>query len=209
MGKKRTKSSRRWLDEHVSDPFVQRANKEGWRSRAVFKLEEIDQKERLVNQGMRVIDLGAAPGGWCQYVARKQKGNGYIIGLDLLEMAPMEGVEFIQGDFRDEEILAALLDALGGKKADLVLSDMAPNISGVAAVDQPRAMYLAELALDLCREALAPGGSLLIKVFQGEGSQDLLAQMREVFDKVKVVKPKASRPRSREVYFLARGYSLV
>lgn len=209
MGKKRTKSSRRWLDEHVNDPFVQRANKEGWRSRAVFKLEEIDQKERLVNQGMRVIDLGAAPGGWCQYVARKQQGNGYIIGLDLLEMAPMAGVDFIQGDFRDEDILKALLDALGGKKADLVLSDMAPNISGVAAVDQPRAMYLAELALDLCREALAPGGSLLIKVFQGAGSQELLAQMREAFDKVKVVKPKASRPRSREVYFLARGFSLV
>ena len=209
MGKKRSKSSRRWLDEHVSDPFVQRANREGWRSRAVFKLEEIDLKERLIKQGMRIIDLGAAPGGWCQYAAKKMQGNGYIVGLDLLEMQPLDGVELIQGDFREDEVLQELMNALEGKRADLVMSDMAPNISGMQAVDQPRAMHLAELALDLCREALAPGGSLLVKVFQGTGSQELLAQMRGEFDKVKVVKPKASRPRSREVYLLAQGYTLV
>lgn len=209
MGKKRTKSSRRWLDEHVSDPFVQRANREGWRSRAVFKLEEIDLKERLINQGMRIVDLGAAPGGWSQYATRKMQGNGFIIGLDLLEMDALEHVEFIQGDFRENEVLAKLMDALGGKRADLVMSDMAPNISGIPAVDQPRAMHLAELSLDLCREALSPGGALLVKVFQGTGSQELLAKMRMEFDKVKIVKPKASRPRSREVYLLAQGYSLV
>jgi len=209
MGKKRSKSSRRWLDEHVSDPYVQRANREGWRSRAVFKLEEIDLKERLIKQGMRIIDLGAAPGGWCQYAAKKLQGNGYIVGLDLLEMQPLEGVELIQGDFREPEVLEELMNALDGKRADLVMSDMAPNISGMPAVDQPRAMHLAELALDLCREALSPGGSLLVKVFQGTGSQELLAQMRKEFDKVKIVKPKASRPRSREVYLLAQGYSLV
>lgn len=209
MAKKRSKSSRRWLDEHVSDPFVQRANREGWRSRAVFKLEEVDLKERLIKQGMRIIDLGAAPGGWCQYAAKKMQGNGYIVGLDLLEMQPLDGVELIQGDFRDDEVLQELMKALDGKRADLVMSDMAPNISGMQAVDQPRSMHLAELSLDLCREALAPGGSLLVKVFQGTGSQELLAQMREAFDKVKVVKPKASRARSREVYLLAQGYSLV
>lgn len=209
MGKKRSKSSRRWLDEHVSDPYVQRANREGWRSRAVFKLEEIDLKERLIKQGMRIIDLGAAPGGWCQYAAKKLQGNGYIVGLDLLEMQPLEGVELIQGDFREPEVLEELMNALDGKRADLVMSDMAPNISGMPAVDQPRAMHLAELALDLCREALSPGGSLLVKVFQGTGSQELLTQMRKEFDKVKIVKPKASRPRSREVYLLAQGYSLV
>ena len=209
MGNKRSKSSRRWLDEHVNDPSVQRANGEGWRSRAVFKLEEVDLKERLIKQGMRIIDLGAAPGGWSQYAARKLKGNGYIIALDLLEMAPLDGVEFIQGDFREEEILQKLLDSLAGKKADLVMSDMAPNISGMAAVDQPRGMHLAELSLDLCREALAPGGALLVKVFQGVGFQELLTQMRGEFDKVKSVKPKASRPRSREIYLLAQGYALV
>ena len=209
MGKKRSKSSRRWLDEHVSDPYVQRANREGWRSRAVFKLEEVDLKERLIKQGMRIIDLGAAPGGWCQYAAKKIQGNGYIVGLDLLEMQPLEGVDLIQGDFREEEVLQELMDVLDGKRADLVMSDMAPNISGMPAVDQPRAMPLAELSLDLCREALSPGGSLLVKVFQGTGSQELLAKMRKEFDKVKIVKPKASRPRSREVYLLAQGYSLV
>jgi len=209
MGNKRSKSSRRWLDEHVNDPFVQRANREGWRSRAVFKLEEIDLKERLIKQGMRIVDLGAAPGGWSQYAARKLKGNGYIVGLDLLEMAPLQGVEFIQGDFREEQILQKLLDALAGKKADLVMSDMAPNISGTAAVDQPRGMYLAELSLDLCHETLAPGGSLLVKVFQGAGFQELLAQIRREFGCVKSVKPKASRPRSPEIYLLAQGYALV
>mgnify|MGYP001472057402 FL=1 len=131
MGKKRSKSSRRWLDEHVSDPYVQRANREGWRSRAVFKLEEVDLKERLIKQGMRIIDLGAAPGGWCQYAAKKIQGNGYIVGLDLLEMQPLEGVDLIQGDFREEEVLQELMDVLDGKRADLVMSDMAPNISGM------------------------------------------------------------------------------
>jgi len=209
MGQKRTKSSRRWLDEHVSDPFVQKANKEGWRSRAVFKLQEIDQKEQLIKPGMRIIDLGAAPGGWSQYAGKKMGGQGRIIALDLLHMDPLNSVQFIQGDFRDEHVLKELMAALGDQKADLVMSDMAPNISGMTAVDQPRAMYLVELSLELCKEALAPGGSLLLKLFQGAGSQEFLAQLRQAFGKVRVIKPKASRPRSREVYVLARNFALV
>jgi len=209
MGQKRSKSSRRWLDEHISDPFVQKANKEGWRSRAVFKLQEIDQKEQLIKPGMRIIDLGAAPGGWSQYAARKMGGQGRIIALDLLQMDALNDVQFIQGDFRDEDVLKALMGALGDARADLVMSDLAPNISGMAAVDQPRAMYLVELSLELCRDALAPGGSLLVKLFQGAGSQEFLAELRRGFGKVRVIKPKASRPRSREVYVLARNFALV
>jgi len=209
MGQKRTKSSRRWLDEHVNDPFVQRASREGWRSRAVFKLEEIDLKEHLIRPGMRILDLGAAPGGWSQYASRKLQGQGSIIALDLLEMDPLPGVQVIRGDFREQAVLETLMAALGGQRADLVLSDMAPNISGMAAVDQPRAMYLVELSLDLCQQALAPGGSLLVKLFQGAGSQEFLAQLRQAFGKVKVIKPRASRARSREVYVLARNFALV
>lgn len=199
---KRSKSSRRWLDEHFSDPYVKRAQQEGWRSRAVFKLEEIDQRDRLLRPGMTVVDLGAAPGGWAQYAARKLQGRGRVLALDILPMEPMPGVEVLQGDFTEPEPLEALLETLGEGGADLVMSDMAPNISGEKAVDQPRAMYLAELALDLADNVLAKQGAFLTKVFQGEGFDPFLAAVRERFQRVVVRKPKASRPRSREVYIL-------
>lgn len=202
---KRTKSSRRWLDEHFDDEFVKRAQAEGWRSRAVYKLEEIDRRDRLIRPGMLVVDLGAAPGGWAQYAARQLGGRGRIVALDLLEMEPLAGVDLIVGDFREEAVLAELETRLGGERADLVLSDMAPNISGMSAVDLPRAMYLAELALEFCGRALKPGGDLLVKVFQGEGYEALVQQARRQFAAVSVRKPKASRPRSREVYLLARN----
>lgn len=203
---KRTKSSRRWLDEHFDDEFVKRAQAEGWRSRAVFKLEEIDGKDRLLKPGMTVVDLGAAPGGWSQYAARKVGRTGRVLALDILPMEPLEGVEAMQGDFREEGALEDLRRRLREGRADLVLSDMAPNISGMAAVDQPRAMYLAELALELAREVLRPGGDLLVKAFQGEGYEELARALRESFATVAVRKPKASRPRSREVYLLARNF---
>ncbi|HLU62499.1 MAG TPA: 23S rRNA (uridine(2552)-2'-O)-methyltransferase RlmE [Gammaproteobacteria bacterium] len=201
---KRSRSSARWLDEHFSDEYVRRAQAEGWRSRAVFKLEEIDQKDRLIRPGMTIVDLGAAPGGWSQYCARKLKGKGRIIALDILDMEPIEGVEFLQGDFTEEEPLGRLLDATG-HRVDLVMSDMAPNMSGMDAIDQPKAMYLAELALDLAEQVLKPGGVFLVKVFQGEGFDEFLRRLRLRFAKVTVRKPKASRSRSRETYLLASG----
>lgn len=201
---KRTKSSKRWLDEHFDDEFVKRAQAEGWRSRAVFKLEEIDRKDRLIRAGMTVVDLGAAPGGWAQYAARKLAGSGRVVALDVLEMEPLEGVEVLTGDFRDEAVLTRLREILNGKPVDLVISDMAPNISGMAAVDLPRAMHLAELALDFAASALKPGGDLLVKAFQGAGYEELVKAMRAGFATVTVRKPKASRARSREVYLLAR-----
>lgn len=200
---KRTKSSSRWLAEHESDAWVKRARKEGWRSRAVFKLEAIDDKDRLFRPGMKVVDLGAAPGGWSQYAARHVGKKGRVVASDILPMEPLPGVEFVQGDFREEEPYRALITALGGARADLVISDMAPNISGVKAVDQPAAMYLAELALDFAREALEPGGGLLVKVFQGEGFDEYLSELRHGFGRVVTRKPEASRGRSREVYLLA------
>ncbi|HET6724855.1 MAG TPA: 23S rRNA (uridine(2552)-2'-O)-methyltransferase RlmE [Gammaproteobacteria bacterium] len=202
---KRTKSSRRWLAEHHSDAYVKRARAEQWRSRAVFKLAELDEKYRLLKPGMTAVDLGAAPGGWSQYAAEKVGRNGRIFALDLLDMPPLAGVEFIQGDFQEQEPLAALETALGGGSVDLVMSDMAPNISGVTAVDQPRAMALVELAFEFAVEWLKPGGDFLAKVFQGEGFDTFVAEVRQRFDKVMVRKPDASRPRSREVYMLARG----
>jgi len=202
----RSKSSNKWLQEHFDDEFVKRSQKEGYRSRAVYKLEEIDQKDHLLRPGITVIDLGAAPGGWSQYAARKLKGQGRIIALDILPMEPLEHVEFIQGDFLDEAVLQQLLDTVGGDKADLVISDMAPNMSGMQAVDIPRAMYMAELALDMGLQVLKPGGGLLVKLFQGEGFDAYLKTLREHFQRLVMRKPRASRGRSREVYALATGY---
>ena len=205
----RSKSSRRWLKEHFDDEFVKRSQKEGWRSRAVYKLEELDRRDRLLRPGMVVVDLGAAPGGWTQYAARAIGEKGTIIALDILPMDPLADVTLIEGDFREDAVLARLEGVLGERKVDLVMSDMAPNISGMRAVDQPRAMYLAELALDFARNHLAPGGSFLTKLFQGEGFDDYLKELRGVFGEVKSRKPKASRDRSREVYALARNFRLV
>lgn len=201
----KSRSSRRWLDEHFDDAHVKRAHAEGWRSRAVFKLEEIDGRDRLIRDGMTVVDLGAAPGGWSQYAARQ---GARVVALDLLAMEPLDGVTFIQGDFREDATLQALRDELAGARVGLVMSDMAPNISGMKAVDQPRAMHLAELALELAGEVLKPGGDFLVKTFQGEGFEALLQDMRTRFETVKSRKPGASRARSNEVYLLARGYVL-
>ncbi len=197
-----------WRDRQERDPYVQQARKDGWRSRAVFKLEQICQKEKLLKQDMVCVDLGSAPGSWCQYVARTLKGRARIIAVDLLAMDSLEDVEFIQGDFQDEAVFGQLLEAVGETGADLVMSDMAPNISGSRAVDQPRSMYLVELALDLARRVLRPKGSLVCKVFQGEGFDQLVINARRSFERVRVMKPKASRPGSREVYLVARNYRL-
>ncbi|MEL7449780.1 MAG: 23S rRNA (uridine(2552)-2'-O)-methyltransferase RlmE [Pseudomonadota bacterium] len=205
---KRSKSSSRWLQEHERDPYVLKARKEGWRSRAVYKLEELDKRNSLFRKGMTVIDLGAAPGGWSQFAAYRLDGTGKIIALDILPMDALADVVVLQADFREPEGLASLEEALAGKKADLVMSDMAPNITGIAGVDQPRGMYLAELALDLCTEALAAGGSFVTKLFQGEGFDDFVKLARDRFGKVSVKKPAASRPRSREVYLVARNYQV-
>lgn len=197
------------MDEHVDDEFVRKARSGGWRSRAVFKLAELDEKYRLVRPGMTVVDLGAAPGAWSQYVARKLDGRGRVIAVDLLPMTGIPGVEVMQGDFGDDELLTGLEALLDGNQVDLVLSDMAPNISGVAAVDQPRAIHLAELALDFAGQHLGPGGNLVAKVFQGEGFDDLVSEARKRFATVRVRKPRASRDRSREVYVVAQNYRVM
>lgn len=201
---RRHKKSKAWMNEHVNDPYVQRAQKEGWRSRAVFKLMEIDEKDKLLRPGMTVVDLGAAPGSWCQYAAKRIQPGGRLIALDLLEMTPMHGVEFIEGDFREDEVLHRLETALGGRPVDLVLSDMAPNMSGIAASDQARVMHLAELTLEFCRDCLKPGGDLLVKVFQGTDFTALHQAVKSAFETVAVRKPAASRDRSAETYLLAR-----
>ena len=202
---RRSKSSGRWLEEHFSDPFVQRAKDAGLRSRAAFKLEEIDAAEKLIFPGAVVVDLGAAPGGWSQYAARRLAGNGAVFALDLLPMDAIPGVIFQQGDFREQAALDALLAELGCRRVDLVLSDMAPNMSGVDVVDQARAADLEALALDFARQVLRPGGVLVMKVFQGAGFQQLLAEARRAFEGVRMRKPKASRQRSSETYLVARG----
>ncbi len=205
----RSKSSRHWLDRHFQDPYVKRAQQEGYRSRAAFKLLELQEKDRLLRPGMWVVDLGAAPGGWSQ-VARELVGPaGRVVALDLLPLDPIPGVELIQGDFRDQGPLEALQELLGDQPLDLVLSDMAPNTSGIGAVDQPRALYLAELALAFAREHLRPGGTLVVKVFQGEGFDGLLREVRGAFSRVASRKPRASRAESREVYLVATGFKLV
>lgn len=203
---KRSKSSHRWLREHFDDPFVSRAQQEGYRSRAVYKLAEIDQRDRLFRPGMRVVDLGAAPGGWSQYAADRVGAAGRVVASDILGMDPIPGVEIVTGDFREEPVLQAILRQLGGEAADLVLSDMAPNLSGTDAVDQPRAIHLCELALDLAARVLKPNGAFLVKVFQGQGSDEFLRELRRRFARVVIRKPEASRQRSREVYVLARGF---
>jgi len=204
----RSKSSHRWLQEHFDDSWVRQARKDGYRSRSVYKLLEINKKHDLLKKGMLVVDLGAAPGGWCQAVARELCGDCTIFALDMLPMDALPGVEFIEGDFTEAGPLEQLEDAMKGHAVDLVLSDMAPNMSGVNAIDQPRSMYLAELALDFCTQHLKPRGNFLVKVFQGQGFDEFLAQCRERFNKVSICKPEASRPRSREVYILARGSKL-
>ena len=202
---KRSKSSQRWLREHFDDPFVARAQQEGYRSRAVYKLAEIDRRDQLLRPGMRVVDLGAAPGGWSQYAMERVGRSGHVVASDILPMDPVPGVDIVIGDFHEESVLAAILAQLGGEPADLVLSDIAPNLSGTDAVDQPRAIYLCELALDLAVRVLKPNGSFLVKLFQGQGSDEFLRAVRNRFSRVVVRKPEASRPRSREVYVLARG----
>jgi len=194
------------MQRHVNDEYVKRSQKEGYRSRAAYKLLELQEKDRFLKPGQVVVDLGAAPGGWLQVAASAVGKKGKVIGLDLLEIDPLAGVELIQGDFQEDAVLEALNKVLNGRQVDLVISDMAPNVSGVAAVDQPRAMYLCELALDFCRLALKPGGGMVIKVFQGEGFDEFFRQMKESFGRVVTRKPKASRPKSREVYLVAGNY---
>lgn len=206
---RRSKSSARWLKEHFSDPFVKRAQSAGWRSRAVFKLEEIDRREKLLRPGMRVIDLGAAPGAWSQYAVKRVGARGRVVASDILPMDAIADVDFLQGDFREESVLAGLRQVLGDEPYDLLLSDMAPNLSGMDVIDHPRAMYLAELALELCDQVLKPGGNALIKVFQGVGFQELVAAARKRFERVRFLKPDASRARSPETYLLATGRRMV
>jgi 23S rRNA (uridine2552-2'-O)-methyltransferase len=202
------RSSGSWRDRQERDPYVQRARREGWRSRAVFKLEQIVTKERLLRPGMVCVDLGSAPGGWSQYVTQKLDGKARIIAVDILPMDSLPDVEFIQGDFREDEVYEELLQRVGEAGADLVMSDMAPNITGTKAVDQPRSMYLVELALDMARRVLKPGGSFVCKVFQGEGFDEFVKDARNSFERVRVIKPEASRAGSREVYLVARNFSL-
>jgi len=202
----RSKSSKRWLNEHFDDEYVRRAQQEGYRSRAVYKLIEIQQKYHILKSGMTVIDLGAAPGSWSEYACSELGRNGRLIALDILAMEPMQGVEIIKGDFRKDAVLEQLLQMLTGAGADLVISDMAPNISGMEAVDIPRSYHLAELALDLARQVLKPGGGLLVKLFQGEGFDDYVGELKHDFKRVVMRKPKASRARSREIYAMATGY---
>jgi len=199
-------SSKRWLKEHFDDEYVAKAQQEGYRSRAVYKLQEIDEKDRLLKSGMLVLDLGAAPGGWTQYAAEKLGKSGVVVASDILEMEPIPDVTFVMGDFREDEVFENILSALNNQQPDLVISDMAPNMSGNGGVDQPRAMYLVELALDLARQTLKPGGGFVCKLFQGAGSEEYIKDIRQSFAKVVIRKPKASRPRSREVYVVALGF---
>ena len=202
----RSKSSHKWLQEHFQDEFVKKARAQGFRSRAVFKLIEIQEKDRVIKPGMNVLDLGAAPGGWSQYVRKQIGKKNQIIALDILSIEPLDGVEFIQGDFTESKVLDALLNVLDGEKIHLVLSDMAPNITGNKEIDQPRSVYLAELALDTTRQVLMQGGDFLVKMFQGEGFDAFFQDIQQSFTKVVIRKPKASRARSNEVYILAKGF---
>lgn len=201
----RSKSSGRWLQEHEKDPYVLRARKEGYRSRASYKLLELDAKDRLFRPGMVVVDLGAAPGGWSQIAAQRVGDRGRVIASDILAMDSIAGVDFIQGDFTEDSVFNQILAVLGDDRADLVISDMAPNMSGMKAVDQPRAMYLVELAVDMADRVLKPGGVFVAKVFQGEGFDALMADLRKRYQTLVVRKPDASRSRSSEVYLVAKG----
>lgn len=203
---KRSKSSRRWLDEHVNDPFVKQAQKDGLRSRSSYKLIELNEKDKLIRPGMLVMDLGSAPGGWSQVAGGLVGEKGRVLATDILPMDGLDNVDFIQGDFTDDGVFRQLLDKLDGRQPDLIVSDIAPNISGVAAADQASSMYLVELTLDMVRQVLKPGGNYVVKVFQGEGSDQFLKNVRSSFEKVVIRKPEASRPRSREVYLVAKGF---
>lgn len=202
----KTPSSKQWLKEHFDDVWVRKAQEDGYRSRAAYKLLEINQKDRLLKPGMVVVDLGAAPGGWAQIAERLVKPGGLVLASDILDMEPVGGVDFIKGDFTEEACFTQILTALGGRPVDLVMSDMAPNMSGMNDIDQPRAMYLIELAVDFTEQTLRPGGSLLMKVFQGEGFTELLQDLKRKFAVVVNRKPEASRSRSREVYVLAKDF---
>ena len=194
------------MREHFDDEYVKKSQQDGYRSRAVYKLQEIQDKDRIIKPGHKVIDLGAAPGGWSQYASQLVGKHGRVVASDILPIDPLPFVEFVLGDFREDAVLQELLTTLSNEKADLVISDMAPNMSGMDAVDQPRAMYLCELALDMAQQVLKPGGDFVVKLFQGEGSDAFLKAVRNNFKQVKVRKPSASRPRSREVYVLARQF---
>ena len=202
----RSKSSQRWLQRHVNDEYVQRSQKDGYRSRAAYKLLQIQAKDTILRPGQVVVDLGAAPGGWTQVAAPIVGPKGSVIGLDILPIVPISGVTLIQGDFHADDVLQQLIQSLKGRSVDLVISDMAPNISGMSAVDQPRAMYLCELALAFCCQQLSIGGSFVTKVFQGEGFDAFMQDVRTRFTQVKTRKPEASRARSRELYLVAKGY---
>lgn len=202
----RSKSSNQWLQEHFNDHYVKESQKDGYRSRASYKLIELNKKDALFKKGHTVVDLGAAPGGWSQVAVEEVGERGIVIASDILEMDMITDVEFIQGDFTDESVLNEILGAMGGRCADVVISDMAPNMSGVQAVDQPKSMYLVELALDMARQILRPGGVFVSKVFHGEGFDEFMLDTKTSFQKVVTRKPGASRPRSREVYIVAKGY---
>jgi 23S rRNA (uridine2552-2'-O)-methyltransferase len=202
----RSKSSSRWLQEHVNDPYVKRAQKDGYRARSSYKLIELNEKDRLIRPGMLVMDLGSAPGGWSQVAAALVGDKGHVLATDILPMDPLKNVDFIQGDFREEAVLNQILEHLHGQQPDLVLSDMLPNISGISSADQAGAIYLLELALDMVRRVLKPGGTFVAKLFQGAGSDAYLKELRGAFAKVQIRKPAASRSRSREVYVVARGF---
>ncbi|MBK1643313.1 23S rRNA methyltransferase [Thiocapsa imhoffii] len=202
----KTASSRKWLARQQTDPYVKRAQREGYRSRAAYKLLEIQEKDRILRPGLRVVDLGAAPGSWSQIAARLVGRGGRVVALDLLPMTPLPGVVLLQGDVREPAVLEELVTQLDGAPLDLLLSDMAPNITGLSAVDQPRSIHLVEIALELVRERLQPGGVFVVKAFQGEGFDQMLADIRQSFQRVVTRKPKSSRPQSRELYLVAKGF---
>lgn len=202
----RSKSSHRWLQEHINDPYVKQAQKDGYRARSSYKLIELNDKDRLIRPGMLVMDLGSAPGGWSQVAGKLVGQKGRVLATDILPMDPIVNVDFIQGDFTDEAVFNRILEALDGAKPDLIISDIAPNITGIDSADQGTSMYLVELALDMVRRVLKPKGNFVVKVFQGTGSDAYLKDVRSSFEKVSVRKPKASRPRSREVYVVAKGF---
>lgn len=204
--KKKHKRNQPWLDEHFNDPYVKKARMDGFRSRAVYKLQELNERDGLLRTGMTVVDLGAAPGSWSQWVAQSVGDTGRVLAVDILPVDPLDRVEFIQGDFQENEVLDKLLNLMRDQKANLVISDMAPNITGMNVIDQPKAMYLAELAADFARQALISGGDLVVKAFQGAGFDGFIHELDQSFDKVMIRKPRASRPRSREVYVVARNY---
>lgn len=204
--KKHTASSTRWLNEHANDEYVKKAKKLGLRSRAVFKIEEINKKDKLIKPGMKVVDLGAAPGGWSEYATKTVGDAGQVVACDILAMDPIAGVEFLQGDFREEAVLNALLTRIDGKNIDVVMSDMAANFTGNDSADSARSMYLVELALDMCNQVLKKNGAFVVKVFQGEGFEEFMKEVKSVFKAVKIRKPESSRARSREVYIVATGF---